>query len=413
MPRDARNVATPPSACQSLPAKCVKNVTIPAPHAPKVGQFANFRWTLQNSLTTRPVSTDSPPAMRTPFALAVFATVASLSPQLHAQNATTTPVGAFTITLAAGSVDAPRQTNFNIPLRSTPPGNFVGKTVGTLTGVTSTTVTDSTAGWGNGTLSTASSPYLIRFLSGNQTGLTLQISTTAANTATTATILTQGTDLTVLGVAAGDRYELNPADTLMSVFGVGGNGTGGILAGTAATADIVSIFNGSGWVDYFYSSAAGQWRQGILPLSQNNVVIPPNSGVAVRRRASSALQLVFTGTVPVTNTKAIVRNSGASFISTGFPTDMTLASISLNSTPGWKSVNPTTTSANADKVRFHNGSGWVEYFHNATAGQWRQGILATDRNGVVVPAGSPILIMRASADAGSSIATVGIPYTLN
>ena len=152
----------------------------------------------------------------------LLASAVALGHSAVAQNATTTPVGAMTITVAAApTVSSPKVSTLTIPLFNPVPSNFQGQSVGLITGITDNTITNTSAGWSAGALSQAASPYLVRITTGNATGRIFVVSTSAQNTSTTVTVGDEGTPLTSSGLQVGDSYSIHPADTLLSFFGNG------------------------------------------------------------------------------------------------------------------------------------------------------------------------------------------------
>jgi len=347
------------------------------------------------------------PIFNSLFSLAILAT----SGVSFAQTAATVPVGAINITIAAGSASVPKVTTFSIPLRESVPENFVGQASGRITGVTATSISNANAGWAAGALSQAATPYFLRITSGSATGRTLQIATGTANanTATTLSVLNQGTDLTTVGIATGtngDTYEVFPGDTLGSFFG---NTT---LGGTsAAVSDVVRLHNGSSWSDYYYNTTVGQWRIGSVPVSQNNVVLRPDGGITFSRRGTTPLEYTLLGVVPSTPIRVVVKNAGSTYLGNVFPVNQTLGTSGFNSLPGW--VNNTGDIKAADKVVIFNGSSLSYYHYNQAASQWRIGSVPVSQSNVAIPAGVPAIIERPSAAPGVTTLVRNMPYNLN
>ena len=178
--------------------------------------------------------------------------IGGLTPLLlpAAQTTYTVPVGALSVTINAGSVAAPTNTSFAIPLLDTPLATGAG--VARISSLTSTTITATGAGWTAGALATAAFPYAFRITSGAAIGSTFTIT---ANTIDTLT--TTGVDFTTLGLvtgASGDSFRLIPVDTLSTLFG-----STTLLGGTTATdADIVTL-SSSSQLSYYYNSSLGRW----------------------------------------------------------------------------------------------------------------------------------------------------------
>jgi hypothetical protein len=289
------------------------------------------------------------------------------------------------------------------------PSNFVGEAAGQISSVTSSTITNSSGAWTAGALSQVATPYFIRFTSGAAEGQTFQISTSTANTSTVLTVLNQGLDLTTLGIATGangDTYQIFPGETLASLFG-----TSTLGSTAAATADIVRVFDGVGWDEYYYNTSAGQWRTGSVPVDLSTTVLRPDSGITFYRRGGTPLQYTLLGTVPSTNIQIVVNNAGASYVGNVFPVDQTLLAADYNSLPNW--VNNTGSVLAADILTVWDGIGYDSYNYLLSAGQWRLGSVPVNENNVVIPAGTPVVFQRPGANPGVTVLTRILPYSLN
>lgn len=304
-------------------------------------------------------------------------------------------------------------TSFSLPLRENIDQSFQGASAGLISSVASSSLTVTNAGWNPGALSQEATPYFVRIKSGNGIGRTFQISTSTPNTAQTITVLNEGTDLTGI-IAPNDKFEIFPADTLLSFFGAGNaTGNGAVLSGTAATGDLVRIMEGASWSEYHFNASANQWRRGSVPVNMNNVVLRPDRGIFYVRRAQSPLEFVLTGVVPDTKLQMVYNNLGATFLDSGFPVDRTLAQLAYNTLPGWVSKNAGNTISDADKIQVFDGTAWNQYHFDATLNQWRRGSVPVDMSSTVVPAGRPILVEKRSGSPGTAVMTRNLPYSLN
>lgn len=332
-----------------------------------------------------------------------------LSLEASAQTVTTAPVGAMTVTLLRAPVSGTKITTFSPILRIPIGDSFSGKAAGVITTVSTTSISDSTANWSVGSLSQAATPYYIKVTSGAASGAMWQVSTSAANTASSATILSlSGKDPVAVGVSAGDSYEIIPVDTLSTLFAGFENQIGGP---NVDSADNVKIHDGSAWRIFYYNSTQGvqQWREGSSSFNRNNIVIRPNSGVVYTRRGQTDLALMILGKVVVDADKFVVSATGASFFGGIYPVDRQLSTLNLNSIPGFVINNGNLDAA--DKVKFHDGSSWRLLNFNGT--QWREGSSGFNRNTLVIPAGTPIVIERGSGATGSAVlASMPVPYSL-
>lgn len=321
------------------------------------------------------------------FALSAFAADEVVSP----------PVGGMTITIAAGTQVSPFTTSFALPLHDSPVAG--GSMRGVISSRTATTLNVSAANWTSGGLAMAEFPYAVRITSGTAEGLTALIT---ANTADTVTV--SGADFVALGVAAGDRYSIIPVDTLNSLFG-----SNTLLGGTSsADADIVTLSTTS-QLSYYYNTSLGHWVRITGPTTdRGNTPILPDSVVSVVRK-SSQLSLTLTGRVPDSGVMVAVSNLGSTYSHSGFPTDTTLGSLALqNRISGWVS---SPSSASADLVGINSGGSWLYYFHNGTNWQRITGP-ATNRDGIVIPAGTALRYYRVGPGSGLSYFRRSLPYSI-
>lgn len=314
---------------------------------------------------------------------------------LQAQNATTDPVGVLQYTIPANSTRT-----ISFPLNDTVDPSFQGLSIGTISGSTANTITVTGANWAPGALSNPAAPYFIRILSGPSTGRLLQISTAAANTSETATVLNEGTDLTTVSITAGTRFKIIPADTLLSLFGSNVHG------GTSAdVADNVQRWTGTSWQTFYYNTANNRWQASTSTASANNVVLRPDVGYAFVRRGSSPFQFSVTGEVPSTDILVATRNSGFTFIANPFPTTPTLLSIT-NSITGWASGSD---SSSADIISRWTGTSW-QNFYKSPDGNLRLTTTNAIANSVTIAANQPISIQRRGSTAGTTQNLVVKPF---
>lgn len=331
---------------------------------------------------------------------------AAFAGSLFAAESASIPTGGVTITIAAGTGATRTTSAFSLPMLMR--SNAQGAMSGRITGVTSSTISNSAAGWQAGQLSTAQVPHFIRIMSGAATGRSFLISTqvASANTETTVTIdSTENTDLTTLGIvtgSSGDTYQIYAADTLSTLFPPGS----GVLGGASAAAADNVLLNLNGiWRTYFFNTATSRWTQFTLGSPDaSNVPIRPDAAIQYTRLAATTLTLRIMGEVPRTNRKVPLLNQGVTFLASGWPTDITLSSSQLHLTPGWRSG----SIGNADTVLLISSGIWRRYFHDGS--NWRQFTLGNPlANSQLVPAGAAMLIDRA-AGAGRTTMSQSRPY---
>lgn len=322
------------------------------------------------------------------FAPFAFSAVTAYSP----------PVGGMTINIAAGSIAGPVTSSFALPLQDMPQASGLAR--GRIAAMSATTLTVTNAGWTSGALATAAFPYALRMTSGAASGYTFSIT---ANTADTLTI--SGGNPTLLGIVTGsngDSFRLIPVDTLNTLFG-SATFTGGA---NADEADVVILSN-TARLAYYYNTTLSRWVRTTGPTTdRGTTAIPLDSVVSVVRK-QSAMVLRFTGAVPMERFNLVVPNAGSKYTHTGFPTDVTLGNLNLQSAlQGWVSA---LQAADADTLSVVSGATTLSYFHNGTYWQRTTGP-TTNRNAVVITAGTPIVLFKRGSASGSALLLRNLPY---
>ena len=350
-------------------------------------------------------------------------TLAILVAAVMAGNAqvSTEPVGYVTVKITAGTGTVKKLSYVSLPMLDKDV-SIIGKNKGTITAVTATAISDSSAGWAAGALSAPATPYLIAITSGTALGHIFHIASSAttlgavgaaasANTTDTVTVstLTTGsgiTDLRTAGVAVGDSYQIYGCDTLSSALG--SPSTTGVVSGaTAAVADsVVIVINGTAGT-YWHNGT--EWRKtGAGTPASSNLPILPYYGFSYARIGSTGLDLVFTGAVPTNPRKVQLKNAGLTLLSQYFPADMTLGNLALQNTAGWTK---NATAASADKVVLISSGSASTYWHNGT--DWRKTGAGTPvSNSTIIPAGATIYINKVGTASGYSTYNQALPYTL-
>lgn len=320
---------------------------------------------------------------------------------LHAQTATTTPVGFITVVIPkATGATTPSNNAISIPLYAT------AAYVSSVASVDSTTqLTLTGAAWTAGQFvlaasgGTATTPYIVRVKSGTNVGKFWLISANTASQLTVTNPYGGTTNITGL-VSMNDSCEILPANTLSSVFGAPS------LLQTGATpdaADNVLLWNGTNW-DTYYNNGTN-WTAGGRATFDSLVIYPDEGVFVIRRNTATDVPLTLMGTVPSTAEKTSLAGGGAStFFSNRFPTDTTLGGLGLHTTAGWTSG---ATADVADDLLIWNGTNWDTYWYNGT--NWTSGGRG-DQGPTVIKAGSAVFVTRV----GGSVVTLAqvLPYTL-
>ncbi len=358
----------------------------------------------------------NPESMKTRIFSASLALLLSVLPSTGYSQANTPPVGVIVYTLTTGTT-----TPIGVPL--------LGEAVfsGTVSAVTANTLSTTDATWTAGEFTQLGAPYFALILSGGQTGRLLLVSgNTAGNATATPKIpgsvtLAVGTtnltgDATTPGfaVAAGDRFELFPGDTLATLFGDGSvSNPVQLQTGTSSfAADSVQIFNGVKWVSYFFHSTNNSWVNATgTQTNQNNLVLYPDTGLLVARRGPTTT-IAITGRAPTTNLVTRIVGGTTSSVAVRFPTDTTLGALNFSNPGTWVASDD---SFSADRVNLFNGVKWVAYFKTLTGSIWKQvGGNGSDQSAKAIPAGSAVLIQKqGTATDSSSFFSQVLPYSPN
>lgn len=352
--------------------------------------------------------------MKPPFGAMILVACLGLSSAPAQTVVQGEPFGFVKLSVTAGTGTSKRTTLLSLPLLDE--ANITGKATGRITGVTSNTITASGAGWAAGQLSAAATPYLLEITSGAAQGRMLLLSTTASNTVDTVTLNSDESqrvgDLRNLGIVAdaqnGNTYRIRPVDTLSSFFGT--PGTTLIQGGTSAsTADTVTIVLNGGAATYFYSTTLGRWtRVGLGSPDASNVPLLPYAGLQYGRIASTPLEFMVTGKVPSGQRQVAIWRSGTTLLAPFWPVAQTVASLALQSTPGWTSgASPSA----ADTILLSSGGSANTFFHDGS--NWRRvGLGNPIANTNAVPIGSALLINRRGGSSTNSTYQHSAPYNL-
>lgn len=326
----------------------------------------------------------------------------------HAQSstATTVPVGCLTQTIAAATGNGPANGTVALPLYT------AAVYAGLVTSVDgSTAFSSSSAAWTANQFT--ATPFFVRIKSGNNVGRCFPVT---ANTATQLSVSPQGAtdtqpyNLTTL-LSVGDAFEVLPANTLGSLFGLTG---GPFLTGsTAGAADNLYLWDvvRAAWSVYFNNGT--HWRSAASLQNQDNIILYPEEGMyIVHRDTVNPLTFSFLGTVPSTTERTDIPGTGSVCVANRFPLDTTLGGLALQNLSGWLSG---TTAPSADDVYVWNPTknAWDVCFYNGS--HWRsasslQNIETTE----TVPAGTALFIVRQSASTASNATFVeSLPYSAN
>lgn len=200
---------------------------------------------------------------------------------------------------------------------------------------------------------------VVEITSGTYKGIASRVASISQHT------LVTGDDLSAY-LAPGDTYEVRAAHTVASLFGA--TNSAGLKPGSATTADVVWIPNGSGgFTKIYYASAAppfttAGWKSvGGGNTDRSSTPVYHVDALLIERRGTTDLEVTFTGTIRKTPTfyGAV---TGFNYFDSVYPTGATLANSGLSATV--KHGNATT----ADVVWMPNGTGgWNRYYYATSA----------------------------------------------
>lgn len=356
--------------------------------------------------------------MMPPLKLAASLLVVALLNSAHAQTSVVTvPVGFVDVDIA-GSANgtAHAVTPFSAPLLNNP--TITGQSLGKITGVTSTSLSNTAGGWVTDELAAVGSPNYIKINTGSAAGRMFLIT---ANTNNSLTVDSQGLDLTTLGIAAGssgDNYEIVQGETLLTLLGTA---VDGIIGGTstqfnAGQTDKVIVNDVSGVSRTYYYDASGKWMRPGSPSNQGTLAISPQAGLVYYRISTTPIAFTFTGKVPTTDSLRQVPSSGTTIMASFFPVDSNIGTLNLNAVQNWRKLGDAGVILNTtDRVIVKDVAGVIRsYYYDATSGVnfWKRAGSPSNQNIVPVNAGSAVYCTRFGASGSSQTWTYNIPYSL-
>lgn len=327
---------------------------------------------------------------------------------VSAQELVSSPVGYVTVAIKPGSGTTLTYTTLSTPLltRAVADGQMSGR----ITGVGAQTISNSDAGWTPGALSEPALPHFLKITSGAAAGRSLLISTTTENTATTLTIdASEVADLATLGIrtgSEGDTYEIFAAGTLGNLFPAGSGVSGG---SSVSNSDNLRIERNGVANVYYYSTTAERWTESAPGAPDaSDVVLHPDSVILYGRRSGEPLRFIIAGEVPRSNRRALVADSGVTYLSQAWPVSTTLRESGIQALPGWVSA---ASAATADKVQLLDAGIWKSYFYDGA--HWRQVAIGFPiKDTEAIPAGAGVMINRLGSASGTRAIDQNPPYSL-
>lgn len=322
---------------------------------------------------------------------ALFAAIAALglSSIVNAQSVATTPVGAVTQSVAAGSGSG-TFTFMGFPLLR--PSVWTGQLTGVSGAALSVPAGSLTAG------AFSASKHYVTVTSGANVGLMVDIASNDTGS------ITLAEDVSGL-IGSTDKVVVRAHSTLASLFG--STNSAGFTAATAiAGADEIRIFNPTtqNFINYYYKSGGiggAGWRTSASnSIDRSGDVIYPEQSIVILRKSASALALTVVGEVNSSQVK-IPAETGFSWIINTAPKATTLGALGFYTGSGSTGLTGATALSGADELWRWTGSSW-EVFYYKTGGiggaGWRTAASnSIDRAGQVIGAGEPVLVRRKGA----------------
>lgn len=320
------------------------------------------------------------------ISLAVVILGASLSSQAFSQTVSTPIVGFQKSTVSPGI------NSFGFPLINAPV--FSGQ----VSTNTSSQITVSGSPIIGAALS-SSEPYYIEISNGSLEGERYDVnvgSTIAAgnNTVTIDTTSINNTGALATGVLTGASFNIIKHITLSQVQSLISGGLTG--NNTVANADQITILQGGTPKTYYLRADGTSWRISGTTNNQAKVVVPPGSGIILKKVGTSATELVATGAVRGNNFN---RNysTGIQLNAPGFPLGYSPNSLGANyaSATGWVGNN---TQASADQITTFVAGTPKTYYLRSDGSSWRtSGSTNSFSGSEILASDSAFYVKRANA----------------
>lgn len=216
--------------------------------------------------------------------------------------------------------------------------------------------------------------------------------------------------------ADGTRFEIIPGDTLATFFGTTTptNTLAVQGAATPAEADIIQVWGGAAWLNFYYNTTWQRWARDIDVLSdpsRNNFVLRADRGVMITRRGSTPLDLLVIGRVLNTPQRAVhTRTDNAlTFLATMQASDITLGALALQSSTRSVNWQGAADPASADILLIWSGATWFSFYYNTAFSQWRRAGDSANRDTFLISAGTPVFVQRRGSGVSADDKTIVFP----
>ena len=249
--------------------------------------------------------------MKTHLKLIAGLALAAIS-SASAQQDATHPVGFRTETLVGNGAFNLLSANLTEPISAG----------GTATAVAGAVITDDAADFTT-SLAGEDITWLFQATSGDAMGTVSEVASVDS-----ATQVTLADDISQVGFAVGDSYEIRASATISSIFGPANEA--GLKGGEANTSDHIWVPDGNGGfnVYYFQDNFLGKEWVSLGGQPGANVPIAYTDGFYVRRVDPNPLDIVLVGHVQVRGTTVPLIN-GFNFIANPAPVGQTFATTGL------------------------------------------------------------------------------------
>ncbi len=340
--------------------------------------------------------------------LAVAAALA-LGVSANAQSVTTDPVGFTTLTVNAKPASIRGFTYLSLDLTQLPA--YKGLVTAVSSSGSPTVLTFPAHSFSTGQYDNIA---YVEVTNGSNAGRISVIATTTDSAS--ASTLTLADDISSSVTANTSTVKVTPMWTFGTAFGV--NNSAGFQGGvTPSSSDVVQLFKPSTGAStlYYYNTTNSRWQTGAADAT--NVVIPPNVGLLIERKTTSAFSFNLAGAVKLGPTGVFIQggsNSGnptnINIVANPYPAaSLTLANSNLYTGNLATGVLGGVTPSSSDQVIFYNSSTGAStiYYYNTTNSRWQTG--ASDASNVVISDGTSIVIKRQPSN-GSFIWYVPQPF---
>ncbi len=348
--------------------------------------------------------------------LSLIAAAGLSATSLFAQSVTTAPVGAVSVTVNAGS-----DQKIGLPLVRA--AVYVGK----VSSVSSGVVTPSASVSGLGTTTN-----YIKFTSGSLAGQWFTV------TGSTSSTISVAENLSTLGAAANDTFEVRPFWTLATLLPNGG----GLPASSDVFDPTAFVFlndpaavgiNLAASAGYFYHDGSSGfmgagWYNSDGSLSDaNNTIVSPEVSLTYRNGTGSVAKILNIGAVPASKiaTTIISRAGGDqdNLVFNPYPASITLANSGLNTSQAIRASSDVFSPGDqvlvfdSPSTGLNPSSSQSYFYHDGTSGFLNAGWYKGDgslesADSAVLAHGAAIVIRKVGGSNTSVEWTPNLPYTL-